>query len=76
MLSVSNKYQNLGVGSLLLMNLLRELILHNIKFVELEVSTKNHRAVNFYNKHGFEVKDIIKMFYENGDDAFIMKLIF
>lgn len=75
MLSVSKKYQNFGIGSQLLMNFLREIILHNIKNVELEVSIKNHSAVNFYKKHGFEIVDIIKMFYENGDDAFIMRLI-
>ncbi len=75
MLSVSKKYQNFGIGSQLLMSFLREIILHNIKTVELEVSTKNKKAVNFYKKHGFEIIDIIKMFYETGEDAFIMRLV-
>jgi ribosomal-protein-alanine acetyltransferase len=75
MLSVSKKYQNFGIGSQLLINFLREMIHHNIKKVELEVNTKNHRAVKFYKKHGFEIVDMINMFYENEDDAFIMRLI-
>ena len=75
MISVSDIYQNKGIGSGLLRNLLIELINQNIKKVELEVSTKNLKAIKFYKKHGFEVKDLIENFYENNDDAYIMGLI-
>ncbi|MCJ2513020.1 MAG: GNAT family N-acetyltransferase [Candidatus Thermoplasmatota archaeon] len=75
MLSVSNTYQNQGIGSKLLLSFLREITLQNIKKVELEVSTKNYNAIKFYKKYGFEIVDIIKTFYENKDDAFIMKLV-
>lgn len=75
MISVLETYQNRGIGNQLLLNFLGEIIKHNIKKVDLEVSTKNIKAINFYKKYGFEIVDIIKMFYDNKDDAFIMRLI-
>ncbi len=75
MISISKNYQNRGIGSKLLLILLKELILHNIKKVELEVSVNNIKAVNFYKKHGFEIIDLIEKFYDNNDNAYIMRLI-
>ena len=75
MLTVSKKYQKRGIGSQLLSNFLKQLILENVKQVELEVRQKNPNGIKFYNKFGFEIVDSIIKFYENGDDAFIMRLI-
>lgn len=75
MISVSNLYQNRSIGSKLLTTFLGEIILHNIKKVELEVKKTNLKAINFYKRFGFEIVEIIKEFYENKDDAIIMRLI-
>lgn len=75
MISVSNIHQKKGIGSGLLKNLLIEFVNHNIKRVELEVSVKNTKAIKFYKKHGFETIDLIENFYENNDNAYIMRLI-
>lgn len=75
MISVSNLYQNRSIGSKLLTTFLGEIILHNIKKVELEVKKTNLKAINFYKRFGFEIIEIIKEFYENKDDAIIMRLI-
>jgi ribosomal protein S18 acetylase RimI-like enzyme len=29
--------------------------------------------VEFYKKHGFTIKEKVNAFYQNGDDAYIMK---
>jgi ribosomal-protein-alanine N-acetyltransferase len=75
MLSVSKIYQNKGIGSSLLKIFLNEIILENIKKVELEVKRTNYKAIKFYKRFGFEIVEIIKEFYENKDDAFNMRLI-
>lgn len=75
MISVSNLYQNRSIGSKLLTTFLSEIILYNIKKVELEVKKTNLKAINFYKRFGFEIVEIIKEFYENKDDAIIMRLI-
>jgi len=75
MISVSNLYQNRSIGSKLLTTFLGEIILHNIKKVELEVKKTNLKAINFYKRFGFEIIEIIKEFYENKDDALIMRLV-
>ena len=75
MLTVSKHYQKRGIGTQLLKNFLKQLILENVKRVELEVRQKNLNGIRFYHKFGFEIIEGIKEFYENGDDAFIMRLI-
>ena len=75
MISVSDIHQNKDIGSGLLRNLLIEFVNQNIKKVELEGSVKNIKAIKFYKKHGFETIDLIENFYENNDNAYIMRLI-
>ena len=75
MLSVSKIYQNKGIGGYLLKAFLNEIILENIKKVDLEVKKTNYRGIKFYKRYGFEIVEIVKEFYENRDDAYIMRLI-
>ena len=51
------------------------IIIRNINEVELEVRTKNVAAIGFYKKHGFKITDTVKGFYQNGEDAYIMRKI-
>jgi len=47
--------------------------LRNIKQAELEVKKDNKQAIKFYQKHGFEIVETISKFYQNGEDAYIMR---
>ena len=75
MMAVSEKQRRLKIGSALLNNFLRKILIQNINHVELEVKTSNNGAIKFYQKHGFFIVDTIPKFYQNGEDAFTMQLI-
>jgi ribosomal-protein-alanine N-acetyltransferase len=72
MLSVSKLHQNKRVGTELLLYFIDKLSKENIKIIELDVITYNKKAINFYKKNGFKIKEKIKEFYQNGEDAFTM----
>ena len=75
MLAISEKHRGIGLGSTLLNNFLKEMSLQNIKNVELEVRIDNKQALNFYQNHGFKIEEVVPKFYQNGEDAYLMKKI-
>jgi ribosomal-protein-alanine N-acetyltransferase len=46
---------------------------HEITEVELEVRTTNHTAIEFYKKHSFSIQETLPRFYQNGEDAYLMR---
>jgi len=72
MLSVSELYRKQNIGSALLARFLREILIENIKNIELEVRIDNMKAIQFYKKYGFKVIKKRKGFYQNGEDAYTM----
>lgn len=72
MLSVSELHRNQNIGSALLTRFLKEILIENVKHIELEVRTDNQKAIKFYKKHGFKITRKITEFYQNGEDAYIM----
>lgn len=64
-----NRYR--GVASNLLDYFISDLS-DSIKLITLEVSTNNKAAINLYNKFGFEIVNVRKKYYSNGDDAYLM----
>jgi len=75
MIAVSEKQRRLNIGSALLNNFLRKILIQNINHVELEVKKSNNGAIKFYQKNKFVIVDTIPKFYQNGEDAFTMRLI-
>ena len=71
-LIIDPDFQNQGIGTNLLRNLIKELTLNNIKQVILEVRKNNKKAIRFYQKHGFEITDTISKFYKNEENAYVM----
>ena len=72
-LAIRKNERRQGIASSLLSEFLTRMKEQHIHQIELEVSTPNHTAVGFYKKHGFMVKEKVIAFYQNGDDAYIMK---
>jgi ribosomal-protein-alanine N-acetyltransferase len=73
-LAVHPAYQGRGAGSALLKELAS--IFRNSGAVEiiLEVRSGNIRARKFYEKHGFYQTGISEKYYNDGENAFLMRL--
>ena len=70
-LVVDPEYRNKMVASNLIDYLISELS-ENLKLITLEVASKNIPAINLYEKFGFEVVNVRKNYYFDGDDAYLM----
>ncbi len=71
-LAVDPAFRRLGIGSTLLQRGLEYLQSLGAKTCELEVRVNNQEAIALYEKFGFVIKDRIKSYYRNGDDAYLM----
>lgn len=70
-LVVDPLYRNKMVASNLIDYLISELS-EDLKLITLEVASKNIPAINLYEKFGFEVVNVRKNYYSDGDDAYLM----
>ncbi len=75
MISVSEYQQRKNIGSALLKEFEHTILKENIKEIELEVRTRNKKAIRFYQKHDYKIVDKILDYYQNSDNAYIMKKI-
>jgi ribosomal-protein-alanine N-acetyltransferase len=76
MISVKQEYQRQSIGSKLLKALIKILQRYHITQISLEVRIDNTSAIHFYQKHRFLILDTLENFYQNGENAFIMKRVF
>ena len=74
MLSVSPDYQKKKIGTKILKEYVKKVQKKYTKYLDLEVKTDNKKAIEFYQKNGFKIIDEIKKFYQNGEDAYTMRL--
>ena len=69
------KFRRRGLGSKLLLNLLKHLELSSIKKILLEVAIDNKQALSFYSNLGFEKVGYRPSYYKNSNkDALILRL--
>lgn len=77
-LSVLSSYRNLGIGNRLLNHLIDETKNKFIHEIVLHVHVENKEAIEWYKRHGFEQKDLIKDYYKNqqlnNPDAYILSI--
>lgn len=65
--------RKLGIGSILLEKLIELAINCNCSFITLEVNENNLPAIHLYEKYNFENIGLRKKYYNNIDNAIIMK---
>jgi len=65
-------YRRRGVASALLSELLRKMKERGARVARLEVKVSNEAAINLYRRHGFKTAGVIKNYYPNGEDAYLM----
>jgi len=71
-LGVLKDYWGMGIGSSLLREYLRRLEEDGVDFSFLEVRVSNVRAIRLYERHGYRKYSIIKAYYMDGEDAYLM----
>lgn len=74
-LAVHPSYQNKNIGSLLLKEIIRLFREMGILEIILEVRYDNEKAIKFYKKNGFFQFGIAEKYYDDAQDACLMKLI-
>lgn len=72
-LAVDKKYRKKGVGRKLVDYALNIFSKCNVREIKLEVRIGNTDARKFYKKMGFKEKEVLENYYEDGEDAVIMK---
>ena len=70
-LVVAEEYRHHLIATNLINYLIGELD-ENCTLITLEVASKNIAAINLYEKFGFEVVNVRKNYYPDGDDAYLM----
>lgn len=70
---VHQNFRNQKIGSYLLQGIINLAISLNLKKINLEVRESNTPAIKLYEKYGFEVCGIRKKYYDNVENAILMK---
>jgi ribosomal protein S18 acetylase RimI-like enzyme len=68
-LVVEQRYRRQGFGTKLLKTAISWALAHNLPQITLEVQTKNHPAICFAQKHGFQFCGYNERYFPNGDIA-------
>ena len=72
-IAVKPQYRGLGIGSGLLsetINVMRDF--YRVESIYLEVRVTNHIAIRMYEKFGFVKARVVKGYYRDNEDAYIM----
>jgi [ribosomal protein S18]-alanine N-acetyltransferase len=72
MLAVDQHYRKKNLGSTLVKQFLDDMRQAHVTKVDLEVRMANQGTIEFYKKQGFVLKDALRHFYQNGEDAYSM----
>lgn len=67
--------RKLGIGSLLLEEIIKYSKIYNATSITLEVNEKNIPAIKLYEKYGFKQVGFRKKYYNNEDNAILMDLV-
>lgn len=73
---VKKSFRNMGIGSLLLGELIKKCTKLEINQINLEVNENNISAISLYKKFGFKKTGIRKNYYNNCDNAILMSNLF
>ncbi|MBE6154336.1 MAG: ribosomal-protein-alanine N-acetyltransferase [Firmicutes bacterium] len=68
---VDPEYRKQKIASNLITYLISDLS-EELKMITLEVSNNNEAALKLYERFGFEIINVRKKYYSNGDDAYLM----
>lgn len=65
-------YRRKGIGQALIGKAMESMRIYNAKQCFLEVRVSNIPAISLYKKMGFEISRVIREYYADGEDAYLM----
>lgn len=71
-IAVLPSHQHQGIGFALMKEVMKAMVEYDAKKCFLEVRASNTAGVSLYRKMGFEVKRMIRGYYADGEDAYVM----
>ncbi|MEM2178692.1 MAG: ribosomal protein S18-alanine N-acetyltransferase [Candidatus Methanomethylicaceae archaeon] len=72
-IAVKKDYRKKGIGKKLLDSIIEYFKSRNVSLVNLQVRIDNYEAISFYEKNGFKKIKVLKNYYSDGCDAFLME---
>ncbi len=73
-IAVDPDYQGRGYGKMLMDFIIDYIKDCGCRNITLEVRVSNEKAITYYEKYHFKIVAVRKRYYENGEDAYLMKL--
>lgn len=70
--AVDRPFRRMGVGGKLMEEFLNICRLSSLRQVRLEVREDNYEAIEFYRKRGFQIVSVIRGYYSDGTNAYVM----
>jgi len=71
---VLGEYRRRGIGNELMSRSICSMVNDGADYVILEVRVSNTPAITLYRKLGFEVRDLLRAYYSDGEDGYLMIL--
>ncbi|MFB6469715.1 MAG: ribosomal protein S18-alanine N-acetyltransferase [Vulcanisaeta sp. AZ3] len=71
---VLTEHRRKGIGEALMIKSICTMASKGIDHVILEVRVSNTPAITLYQKLGFEIKDLLRAYYNDGEDGYLMIL--
>ncbi len=72
-IAIHPNFRRKGIGTSLMLEALKRLKeIYNAKEVYLEVRVSNYPAINLYEKLGFKKVKVLRYYYLDGEDAYLM----
>jgi len=71
---VLGEYRRRGIGNELMSRSICSMVNDGADYVVLEVRVSNTPAITLYRKLGFEVRDLLRAYYSDGEDGYLMIL--
>ncbi len=72
LLAVAGRYRRMGYGRALMNEFFRTCMEDGILSVRLEVRTDNFDAIKFYKEYRFVITSVLKNYYSDSSDAYLM----
>ncbi|HKR57549.1 MAG TPA: ribosomal protein S18-alanine N-acetyltransferase [Candidatus Nitrosopolaris sp.] len=74
--AVLQQHRNQGIGKALMLEGINGVIARKTDEIYLEVRVSNETAVRIYERLGFQIKSRLRVYYRDGEDAYLMALEF